>query len=494
MTSYGYEFETGFHFFTNVEVPAGTDMFEIRKMENGLPVGEVLIYIKADNPAPSDKPQFPYRSLLEAASPRYNLAPDANNFFDSLTKFFTVLLDKIEQGYIDIVPGNYWESPPVALQDVYRFTYIYNQPARIGTLDFSPPDPLEDQTITPQFTFGFNFFDAVGYDNEILKRFINHFNPVQYNNMQCFLAERKPFSDVSLDRFKQGVIVPAGVVSPDSLSSYRFFSVVEFIRLCIGFSLSGVITQSQVNILGNKAYMYILSRKSIKSIFLSAALNVNMLHLLEYIKSGFVPETAFKTPFSPSCEDENITLHNLDGTVEKLSYKDHSLSETYNDSVYSYWPLFQSISTHFVYNNDLDQARNNLLNQLTTKRNALINNRSMEIIQQIDEFINKVAFNIHLYDFMSPVPYSEPTDSMGLYTRTNQSSDQMFVLEVRYLSKFYPNPDELQYNQTFKTWCIDEFTLAYNNWNPLPQSTPLEEIPLKERVAPLEEQAHVRNI
>ena len=51
-----------------------------------------------------------------------------------------------------------------------------------------------------------------------------------------------------------------------------------------------------------------------------------------------------------------------------------------------------------------------------------------------------MSHNIRDYDYLSPVPFSEPDDPMGFYTRNPPNANiPRFLLEVRYAGRFLGN-------------------------------------------------------
>lgn len=390
------------------------------------------------------------------------------SLFCAATAFLNEINTKIDNG-----PGSINLSPqmqPWKLMDpnnIYIATYIYNKPLQLKK--FVSPQSLDNTEVHPQFTFG---FDAP----KTLVGFYNHFDPVTILDMNRVKQPEKgvfkanPYSGESLALFTNMF---------DSLglddSWDNFWYVLEFLRLSLGFSMAREISQDDTNRQGNKAYMRIMSRVSFRSMFqniIPPQFNQAFIeiegdnekkikkkvspfeYICNYINLCFMLPFQSRIPFWHLNNTATLDNKQYMNVVPTLGNPD--LTQYYKDKI--------SINAIVASVLQQDWPKQGFSEEFQKAVDILFPVKKPENIVPI---INQILNNMMTYDFLSPVPFALPNDAMGYYTRSNIPGAPKFLLEVRYIERFYDiqqKKEKCLYTTDFQNFCVSEFNLAIQNW------------------------------
>lgn len=462
MATYGFELEfPNFYFTSSGPIEEAATLFNLTS-------NDVLQFsIKAvDGRQAETNKSWTYK--LKASSTVRTTEADAS-LFGALTAFLNEVNAKIDNG-----SGSLSLSPqmqPWKLTDPnhsYIASYKYTKSLQLKKT--VSPQSLDNTEVLPQFTFG---FDAP----KTLVGFYNHFDPVTILDMNRVkqpekgVFTRNPYSDSSL-----GLFTSMFQVSVFDNTWFNFWCVLEFLRLSLGFSMAREINQDDTNRQGNKAYMRILSRVSFRSLFQNLIppkitqpfIEVNEVegeddtekvspidYICRYIREGFTLPFQTRIPFWHISNTATLDGKEYMNTNPSLGNPD--LAQYYKDKI-----SLEGIVASILQGN---WSKQGFPEEFQKAVNILFPIKKPDnIISTINQMVN----NMDTYDFLSPVPFSLPNDAMGYYTRANIPGTPKFLLEVKYIERFYDITEKQErclYTTQFQSFCVNEFNLALKGWN-----------------------------
>lgn len=464
MASFGFEFEfpaLGCRYFDNgAEIPGQYTIFTISPT-NAL--GQILYKITTDMMNANG-----YR-IIEAISVYPNIGHQANNgIFDGLTAFINEMQNQLNNapganfnkrfvlngggGNILLPGGNFTLTP--TFNPVRNLIIIKRGPTNM------------DLAVMPQFTFGFNNNPVNDENESVLERFYRHFNPLHYypdisNLFQNAggILSRAPYSTFS--RLEFSTNLPGG-----DLWRQERWALVEFLKFYIACTLRNNINPND----GNKNYTPIMSRVQFRDGILNFVLDPGELsdRLINYITNSYIPAARAQIPFNTLYPNKMIAIeYGAKNVVDGIP--NVNINNQINNAYLNNLNLNVLLSNLLILDGSINQIGS--LRQAITfnLRNTLIANLAENEVASPEHKVTRSSNNIMLYDFLSPVPYSLNSDSLGYYSRDEAIVNvPRFLFEIRYAIRFLEDTHHLPagnaYNLAFQNACIHEFGRAVIDW------------------------------